>query len=240
MTEDSAPPGFDGAQPTSPAPPDRASGGRAPVDGQQPSDAASGGPQGSGHEVPAVRSHARTRWLAGAIVAVLGLAGGAGIWYLATAHRAGNIVLPGALLGTSKYAGPGAQALERKIEDEEQAESGSNLTAPVAAVYGNPDGPGFLVLAGALCTGGGCVLGTPGQAVQAFRAKGYADARSFPPGPGGYIMVCFSKAVTGERVISCAWIGHASGVVVAFYGGYASGLADAAAMTRQIGAVIGH
>jgi hypothetical protein len=242
MTEDSATPGIDRAQAGPAAPPDRAPGSWVPGDGleQQPSGAASACPAESGRAGPALRSHSRTRWLVIAIVAVLVLLGGAGIWRLATAHRAGNIVLPGTLLGLSRYTGPGARALEHKIENAGQTGSGGILAAPVAAVYGDPDGPGFAVVAGAPCTGGTCVIGTAGQFVQALRADGYADARSFPPGPGGDILACHSQPFESPRFISCVWIDQVSGGEVVFGGGSASGLADAAAKTRQIRAAIEH
>jgi len=237
MTEDSAAPGIDRAPARPAAPPEGAPGSRVPGDGleQQPPGAASAGPARS-----ARRSHSRTRWLVSAIVAVLVLVGSAGIWRLATAHRVGNIVLPGTLLGLSRYTGPGALALEHKIENAVQTGSGGILAAPVAAVYGDPHGPGFAVVAGAPCTGGTCVIDTAGQFVQALRANGYADARSFPPGPGGDILACHSQAFESPRFISCVWIDQVSGGQVVFGGGYTSGLADAAAKTRQIRAAIEH
>jgi hypothetical protein len=238
MTENRVPPGKHRAQARPTAPPQRASGRQMAGVGyeQQPSRPASVGRPGPGIAAPVLRSHSRAWWVTSGIVAVLILLGSAGIWHLATAHRAGSIVLPGMLLRLSRNTGPRARAYASNAENKAR---GSLLTAPVAAVYGE-FGRGFVVVTGAPCTGGTCVVGTGDQLAQAFRAHGYPDARSFPPGPGGILMVCISRTLHGAQPISCEWLSQVTAGLVAFSGGFASNLADAAAQTRQIRATIEH
>lgn len=203
--------------------------------------AASPGSPGQGVPPPAPPSHSRARGLRiGAIVAVLAFVGGAAIWHFATAHQGGSIVLPDRLLGTTRYTGPGATVFEHRIENTERAASNGVLDSPVAAIYGYPVGHWFSVVAGQPCTSGSCVIGTAGQFAQILRAHGYAYARSFAPGPGGDIMVCFSQSIRSAMLLHCVWIDPSTAGEAIFAGGTASSLADAAAKTRQIRAAIDH
>jgi hypothetical protein len=239
VTESDAPPGGDRAEAGSAAESEHVSGSWAPGGGQdeQPAASASTGSAGPGLAAPVLRSHSRARWVVVGIVAVLALLGGAGAWQFATAHRVGHLALPDRLLGLSRYSGPDAQILEHKIEDAARAASDGNLGAGVAALYG-PAGGGLGVVAAAACSGGPCVVLTAGQLVQALRAHGAADARSFSPGPGGAVLVCYSQTLRGATVIWCYWIDQVAAGEVTFGGGLASGLADAAAKTGRVRAAI--
>ena len=80
------------------------------------------------------------------------------------------------------------------------------------------------------------------QVVQAWKAQGEADAASFPPGPPGGLLTCFSHADADGRTLftECSWIDQATVGQVLFDGSYASTLADAAAKTRRLRDAIEH
>jgi hypothetical protein len=180
----------------------------------------------------------RTTWLVAGIVTVLILLG-LGIWHLAAANQTGKIVLPAALLGQEKDIGPAAEVVDRKIADEARASSFGMLGQPVAAVYGDPvAGSWFAIVAGPACPGGGCIASSAAKSVAALKAQGFADAESFSPGAGGINMVCYSQASLRTQFLICDWIDPDNLGKVVYGGGFASSLADAAAMTRQIRAAM--
>lgn len=189
---------------------------------------------------PAERSQARTWWAVGSGIAAVLIVVGVVIWHVAAAHGPGKPVLPARLLGVSKDTEPGVQARVDQFASQERSSSYGFLSAPVAAFYGGGQtGPAFALVAGAPCaTQGGCVLGTGSQLAQQMRANGLPGARSFPPGPGGLAMVCVPRAAQGTQIIECIWADQTTAGEVTYQFGFASGLADAAAKTRQIRATI--
>jgi hypothetical protein len=184
---------------------------------------------------PVRQSHARTWWVAGAIVAGL-LVAAAGIWFVTANHGPATPVLPRVLLGLSEYTGPGAQAHANGLEKQARANSDGLLAAPVAAFYRGTAG-GFNVVAGVPCTEDSCMAGTGQQLVQALSANG-VSARAFPPGPGGDYLVCAVRTVQGTAVISCVWGSPVTAGQVYFLHGFATSVADAAAKTRKIRAAL--
>lgn len=148
----------------------------------------------------------------------------------------GSVRLPAALLGLPKYTGPGARDLDTRYARQAAAGSNGHLVHVAAAIYGDPSGsgPALLVSGGACAT---CAHVSASHEAKSLVARGIADARPFPPGPDGGGLVCGSARGT---VYACTWADpRASGTVV-YGGGVASGLADAAAKTRQIRALVEH
>jgi hypothetical protein len=165
---------------------------------------------------------------------------GAGIWYFALARGTSpaRLVLPHALLGLSQGTGPGARSLDSRLRHGAQAANLGKDVHVVAAVYGNPAGRWFALAGGGLCAG--CAPRSARALVQGKVAKGFTDARSFPPGPRGGALVCGSQNSPAGPVINCTWADPRTLGDVFYFGGLASGLADAAAMTRHILAVVEH
>jgi len=167
---------------------------------------------------------------------------GIGVGVALRGSAAGSISLPGRLLGVPKYTGQGARRLDASIARQEVAVSKGQEVHVAGAFYGNPDpsasGPTFFVGGGGWC--GTCRPSTTTQIMKAATGKGVADARSFPLGPGGGALVCYSAAVPGGTAIACTWADPRTGGDVVYHGGAASGLADAAAKTRRILAAIEH
>ena len=103
-----------------------------------------------------------------------------------------------------------------------------------AAVYGSTNGRGIAVGGGGIC--GTCEAKSP-AAVRANLAKfGYAKVASYPGGPKGGTVACGTEA----GLIRCTWVDSGTAGDIVFAGGFASGVADAAAKTNQIRAVIEH
>jgi hypothetical protein len=84
------------------------------------------------------------------------------------------------------------------------------------------------------------VTATAGQLLQILRTHGDANARSFPPGSGGDVMVCYSRAFRSAPFSACLWVDPSTVGEVVFHGGSPLSLADAATRTRQIRAAIKH
>ncbi len=196
------------------------------------------GPDGPG--VPdAPRPHRlRIALISGTAVALVLL--GADIQHFAVAGGTspGRLVLPAALLGLSQGTGPGARSLDSRLRQGDQAANRGIVVHDVAAVYGNPGGRWFAVAGGGLCDG--CAPSSARVLVKNMVAKGFADARSFPPGHRGGALVCGSGNSPQGRAVSCAWADSRTGGRVFYFGALASGLADNAAMTRHVLAVIEH
>lgn len=118
------------------------------------------------------------------------------------------------------------------------ADSKGVLVHVIAAGYGDQSGssPGFAVGGGSNCAL--CEPNPPSKIMRSMVGLGFADVRSFPPGPGGGALVCGTLA--GGTSIDCKWINASTGGDILFFHGFASGLADAAAKTRQVLAIIEH
>ncbi len=210
----------------------------APVQDLTQAGAPPAGPDGPG--VPdAPRPHRLRIALISAIAVALVLLG-AGIQHFAVARGTspGRLVLPDALLGLSQGTGPGARSLDSRLRQGDQAANRGILVHDVAAVYGNPGGRWFALAGGGLCDG--CAPNSARALVKEKVAKGFADARSFPPGRRGGALVCGSENSPEGRAVICTWADPGTTGEVLYFGGLASGLADAAAMTRHVLTVIEH
>jgi hypothetical protein len=173
------------------------------------------------------------------IVAVLVALAGVGVGLAVQGSGARSVSLPGRLLGLSRYTGPGAWIDNARLDRQLTADAHGNLIRVTAAIYGSGSGssPGILVAEGALC--GTCAAN---QSATGMLARAPAGARAFRPVPGGGTLVCFPYSATGHAAIVYSWLASktkTAGVIV-YAGGAASGLADAAAKTRQILAIINY
>jgi len=171
-----------------------------------------------------------------AVIAVL-----AGVlWLHNNSHKARRpVALPNTLLSLNRDTSPAAVQSAQNLVANEQANVAA-LGKPVASLYGDTGTGGFSVLVGTPCEGGSCVSESSQQVVQDERAHGHADAATFPPGPAGGILICFSIPGDGGNVIQCTWIDQVTEGAVVFSGGFASNLADAATKTRQVRDAIEH
>jgi hypothetical protein len=163
---------------------------------------------------------------------------GAGIG-VAASHGSskGSISLPGTLLGLPKYTGPGAKGVDARLTRHVTGKG--ELVHVVAASYVARSGrAGFVVAGGVVCDI--CTPKSASKFVKALVGEGFAGARSFPPGPDGGALVCFSEPFQGGTDIACKWADAKTGGTVIYSSGSASGLADAAAKTNRIRAVIEH
>jgi hypothetical protein len=178
------------------------------------------------------REPRRVGLIIGIAVVLLALAG-IGVGLAVQGSGAASVGLPGRLLGLSRYTGPGAWIDNARLDRQLTADAHGNLVRVTAAIYGSGSGssPGILVAEGTLC--GTCAAN---QSATGMLARAPAGARTFPPVPGGGTLVCFPYSATGHAAIVCSWLAsdtRTAGVIV-YAGGAASGLADAAAKTRQI------
>jgi hypothetical protein len=158
-----------------------------------------------------------------------------------TANPSGAVVFPRQLLGLTKYTGPGAQAAVRANEQRATVQSAGSLSDPVAAFYGDPSGRGngiWVTVGHASCPVARCVLLPAPQVVQNFRMQGYPDARSFPAGPYGGVLACYTDRIPAGDYVYCVWFDQDYTGVAIFNGVHLSGLGDAAAQTRQIRALV--
>jgi hypothetical protein len=176
------------------------------------------------------------------IAAVLLALAGIGVGIALHGPGAGSVSLPGRLLGLPRYTGPGAWIDDARLARQLAADSHGNLVRVTAVLYRNRSGsgPGILVAEGALCAT--CAVEPASQAGTGILAHSPVGAHNFPPGRGGGALVCFSHSAQGQTAFACTWLASKAktGGVVIFAGGAASGLADAAAKTRQILAAIQH
>jgi hypothetical protein len=149
-----------------------------------------------------------------------------------------SISLPSVLLGLPKYAGSSGQIINAGLARQEAAGSKGVLVHVVAAAYGDQSGarPGFAVAGGGFC--GSCRPNPASTVVQFMVSHGFADARSFAPGPEGGTLACGTH--TGGAVIDCKWGNATGGGDILYFHGFVSGLADAAAKARQIIAAVEH
>jgi hypothetical protein len=144
------------------------------------------GPDGPG--VPAAPRPQRRRIALISAIAValvlLAVAVGVGIQHFAVPRGSspGRLVLPNALLGLSQGTGPGARSLDSRLRQGDQAANRGVLVHGVAAVYGNPRNRWLAVAGGGLCDS--CAPNSARVLVKEMVAKGWADARPFPAGPG--------------------------------------------------------
>ena len=160
------------------------------------------------------------------VAVVVGLVG--------ASHPKGGLTLPGKLLGLSKSGTADARHLAASLKGEESSGSKGRLKNVQAAVYGSTNGRGIAVGGGGIC--GTCEAKSP-AAVRANLAKfGYAKVASYPGGPKGGTVACGTEA----GLIRCTWVDSGTAGDIVFAGGFASGVADAAAKTNQIRAVIEH
>ena len=191
---------------------------------------------GAAHLPPTQRR--RRGWRGDWQIAVVGLALilvlTAVLWLRHDSHKArGPIVLPSTLLSLNRDTSAPAKQFAQNLVANEQAYEAA-IGSPTAALYGDPPNGAFSVLVGTPCSGGSCVLGSPQQLVHVARAHGYADATAFSPRAPGGTLICFSYSAGGAKIIRCTWIDQVSQGRIDFYDGFASSLADAAAMTRQV------
>jgi hypothetical protein len=145
--------------------------------------------------------------------------------------------LPGTLLGLSKNTIPAARALDRMLIRQFVAGTRSKVLHPVAGVYGGTTGPVVAVVGGGEC--GTCA---PKSAAATLRVvhQQFPDARLFSPGPNGGNLVCSPPLPGPNQPFRCWWFDDKTAGYVAYGGGSASGLADAAAKTRQVRAAAEH
>lgn len=152
----------------------------------------------------------------------------------------GSISLPARLLGLPRYTGPGASSFDARLARKgTNGANGRYIVHVVAAAYGDllGSGPLLAVTGGGAC--GTCTAKPAGQLVKRMVAAGSADARPFPPGPGGGELVCVSETTAQlGTIFHCLWADPKTGGEVDYFNGSASGLADAAAKTRRIRAAV--
>ena len=166
-----------------------------------------------------------------------------GVSLFLSSHSAGprgSISLPARLLGLPRSTGQDARSFDARLAKKIAAGvNGRHIVHVVAAAYGDLRGSGPLlaVSGGGAC--GTCTAKPAGPLVKSLVAKGFADARTFPPGPAGGWLVCLSET-SGQfgTVFSCVWADPKTGGEVDYLNGSASGLADAAAKTRRILAAV--
>lgn len=181
----------------------------------------------------------RARLISGTVVAFVVL----GLGLFLSSHSPGprgSISLPARLLGLPRYTGFDARSVDARLAKKVTAgPNGHYIVHVVAAAYGDllGSGPLLAVMGGGEC--GTCTAKPVGQLVKFAVARGFADARPFPPGPGGGWLVCFSQG-TGQfgTVFHCVWADPKTGGEVDYLNGSASGLADAAAKTGRILAAV--
>ncbi len=174
----------------------------------------------------------RVRVITGIVIAVLVVLGFV-LQHLAGTGARGSVRLPGTLLGVSENTSPAARALDRTFVRRVVVHSHAKVLHPVADVYGGSSGPGFVVAGGGAC--GTCAPKSAAATLRRYRTR-YPGARLFPPGRNGGALIC---APLGS-VFGCWWYDDMTGGAVAYFGGSASGLADAAAKTNQIRAAVEH
>jgi|HubBroStandDraft_6_1064221.scaffolds.fasta_scaffold443062_1 hypothetical protein len=172
----------------------------------------------------------RARLIAGIAVALVVL----GLWLFLPSHSPGpqgSISLPARLLGLPRYAGLDAHSFDAGLAKKITAgPNRRSIVHVVAAAYGDllGSGPLLTVIGGGVC--GTCKL---------IVARDFANARPFPPGPGGGELACISATIgqlgTG---FDCIWADPKTSGEVDYLNGSASGLADAAAKTRRIRAAV--
>ncbi len=177
----------------------------------------------------------RTRLISGIAVALVVL----GVSLFLSSHSPGprgSISLPARLLGLPRYTGLDARSFDARLAKKITAgPNGRYIVHAVAAAYGDllGSGPLLAVMGGGEC--GSCAAKPAGQLIKRAVARGFTDARAFPPGPGGGALVCTSEATAQlGTVFSCVWGDLKTGGEVDYLNGSASGLADAAAKTRRI------
>jgi hypothetical protein len=256
MTDNAVPPDDGGVPPASDAvPPDDGSAPRdwgfappggtleppAPPYGQQlvpgpASGAATAGPGGW----PPVAAAPTPRWrrspnlLVGVVVLTLVLV--LALVTVIAGPGARTISLPSTLLGLSHGTGPAAQAAAQGFARVATAASHGTVTDVVARVYGDPTGRWLAVVVGKPCSS--CFIYPASHDVSVAKAHGHADARSFPPGPQGGVLVCYSDVSQAPDPIVCSWFSTSTIGIVDFASGTASNLADAAAKAIRIRAAV--
>jgi hypothetical protein len=178
----------------------------------------------------------RVRLIAAIVIVVLVVLGFVLQHVTATSPK-GSIALPGTLLGVSENTSPAAQAAGRTFAQETAAGTNKGVVLHVVArVYGSLSGSWFAVAGGGSC--GSCAPVSAAAELRHVRQT-VPGARLFPPGPNGGNLVC--APVPGQNaVFGCWWGDDKTAGAVAYAGGSASGLADAAAKTRQIRAAVEH
>lgn len=198
--------------------------------GAQP--AVSAHPPGSGVPAPdpALWRRFRVGMIAGLVIAVLAVLGFV-LQHVAATSPKGSLTLPGTLLGLSKNTSPPAVAVDRAFLSQVVSGAQGKLLHPVVGAYGSPPGTRFVVAGGGTC--GTC---TPkSAALLRLYSTLLPGARLFPSGRNGGILVCAQSSL-----IFCWWSDDMTGGLVAYYGGSASSLTDAAAKTNQIRAAVEH
>jgi hypothetical protein len=115
-----------------------------------------------------------------------------------------KIVLPATLLGQSRDTGPEGQALSGQVRNNVIIGNKGDVASVVSALYGStPLDSWFVVAGGQEC--GTCTPKPASQVVRDYIAAGATDARSFPPGSAGGILVCSSTQISLLPAIQCLW-----------------------------------
>ena len=223
-----------GPEPSEPAAgPDSA----CPSTGAEPAGFGGHAPAG-GVPAPALPPWRRTRVrvITGIVIAVLAVLGFV-LPHLAGAAAGGRVTLPGTLLGVRENTSPVARAFDRTLVRQVGAGAQGKVVHSVAGYYGVQPGAGFAVWGGGVC--GTCELKSAATAFRGFIARRFPGARLFPPGPDGGHLVCAPLSAQNPP-LGCWWQDQKTAGLVIYFGGSASGLADAAGKTRQIRAAVEH
>ena len=175
-----------------------------------------------------------------AIVIVVLAALGFVLQHVATSPGAntarGSITLPATLLGRNENTSPPARTFDLKLRRAISAGAHRKVGGVAARIYGRQSGAGFVVAGGGVC--GSCAFRSFNVAIGALGASGVAG-QTYDPGPNGGTLMCTKRSAQGP-VFECWWWDSTAGGLVSYFGGSASSLAGAAAMTRQIRAVVEH
>ncbi len=176
----------------------------------------------------------RVRVITGIVIAVLAVLGFV-LQYLAGTGAKGSVTLPGTLLGIRENTSPAARAFDRAWVRQVRAGAQAKILHPVAGYYGQP-GAGFVVAGGGAC--GTCEVRSAAATLRRYRPR-FPGARLFPPGLNGGTLLCAALPAQGAPP-ACWWYDEKTFGNVVYFGGSASGLAGAAAKTKQIRAAVEH
>jgi hypothetical protein len=181
------------------------------------------------------------RWLAPLIIVVALVAAGIGgfvAFHKASNTSKGSITLPATLLNLQKNTSAGANHLARALMRGEATNSHGRLKNVKAGVYGSPSAAWFAIAGGGIC--GTCFAKSPSALESGLTNSGYTNVRSYPAGPKGGSLACGLKSANATTLLHCTWVDKTTAGDILFAGGAASDLADAAAKTNQVRAVIEH
>jgi hypothetical protein len=183
---------------------------------------------------PTRRRGLRTGLIIGGVV-LLAIVVAIVVRVVVTPGAKGSLSFPGTLLGLNKNTSPAALAIDRQLSHGIAAGGKSKVLHVKAAIYGDPTGAAFAVAGGGICS-----TCAPKSVGDAEKAIGFPGIQSFPPGPNGGVLLCAPHVVQGRNWFYCWWFDQKTGGYVAYGGGTASGLSDAAGKTNQIRAAVEH